>query len=83
MAAVTWVDLLYALFYDNVMSVENEYRLKWPTINQLWQMNQCEQLYFELSSLLIHWVALCTSYFIILLCLMPDNFTCQGESAGT
>ena len=22
-------------------------------------------------------------YFIILLCLMPDNFTCQGESAAT
>jgi hypothetical protein len=22
-------------------------------------------------------------YFIILLCLMPDKFTCQGESAAT
>jgi hypothetical protein len=22
-------------------------------------------------------------YFIILLCLTPDNFTCQGESAAT
>jgi hypothetical protein len=22
-------------------------------------------------------------YFIILLCLMPDDFTCQGESAAT
>jgi hypothetical protein len=24
-----------------------------------------------------------TPYFIILLCLMTDNFTCQGESAAT
>jgi hypothetical protein len=22
-------------------------------------------------------------YFIILLCLMPDDFTCEGESAAT
>jgi hypothetical protein len=22
------------------------------------------------------------AYFIILLCLKPDNFTCQGESTG-
>jgi hypothetical protein len=30
-------------------------------------------------------VALCPNapYFIILLCLMPDDFTCQGESAAT
>jgi hypothetical protein len=29
--------------------------------------------------------AMCSDalYFIILLCLMPDDFTCQEESAGT
>ena len=34
---------------------------------------------------LTFFVAMCPDapYFIILLCLRPDNFTCQGESSAT
>jgi hypothetical protein len=44
----------------------------------------CGPRLFWVWNFISHWVALCPNapYFIILLCLMPDDFTHQGERAG-
>ena len=58
----------------------------------LWQKNErekeekkmafiCELLYLQNSDPYPPWLAE-TGSFIILLCLTPDNFTCQGRASG-